>query len=597
MTKRVDSGPETPEQASNRRSVVDLADARVRLKSRARADSSNEALTLELENVRSLLDQGLSIEARARLTALISAARHNPSILALARCSLSIALEMQGHYRESLAAVAMYESPESRAKLSEEADSALRVQISIAYNYNGDNPKAISLLKSAQRELTESGNEARLGPVYAALARVYRSINEYPIGRDYSQRALEHFRNTGDWRGLVEAYFGIALADTQEGNFESSLENYELALKLIGDRPASFTLGRIYANMAGVCWFLKRPQEGIRYLEKAIGYYERTDHKSSAADGYNNLGINLILIGQWDRAHEALDRALTLASEVDERGAKVAMILDSLGELHMLRGNLDEAKGYLERSVSLAKENGNKWYACQALRTLGRCCLAMRDETAALANGAEALELAEAIGDRQAICESRLILAEAHLSSGRFGQLCRGTAKGYRAGKRFTDRPEFHGRGAKTLRQAGDGASRSRRCRSAFRSQRLDLRHAGRSLSRARAHYELGRAYAVVQPTRAIEHLTRAANTFRELGAPIDLGHAEEALAARDQSTPAEQRAELPALTQLLTLRLAEAVASRELLLRELAAIMRQETNARQILITERGEDNRPRQW
>jgi len=309
--------------------------------------------------------------------ALITAARQNPSILALARCALSIALEMQSNYRDSLAAIAMYESSESRAKLNEEADSSLRVQISIAYNYNGDNPKAISLLKAALRELTDEGNEARLGPVYAALARVYRSINEYPIGRDYSQRALELFRNTGNWRGLVEAYFGIALADMHEGNFESALENYELALNLIGDRPASFSLGRIYANMAGACWFLKRPQEGIRYLEKAIGYYERTDHKSSAADGYNNLGINLILIGQWDRAHEALDRALTLASEVDERGAKIPMILDSLGELHMLRGNLDEAKGYLERSATLAQENGNKWYACQALRTLGRCNLAM----------------------------------------------------------------------------------------------------------------------------------------------------------------------------------------------------------------------------
>jgi transcriptional regulator with GAF, ATPase, and Fis domain len=80
-------------------------------------------------------------------------------------------------------------------------------------------------------------------------------------------------------------------------------------------------------------------------------------------------------------------------------------------------------------------------------------------------------------------------------------------------------------------------------------------------------------------------------NTFRELGASIDLVSAEKALANLDQSTPAEQRSELPALTQLLTLRLAEAVASRELLLRELAAIMRQETDAQQILLFERAED------
>jgi transcriptional regulator with PAS, ATPase and Fis domain len=48
-------------------------------------------------------------------------------------------------------------------------------------------------------------------------------------------------------------------------------------------------------------------------------------------------------------------------------------------------------------------------------------------------------------------------------------------------------------------------------------------------------------------------------------------------------------------LTQLLTLRLAEAVASRELLLRELAAVMRQETGAQRVIITERGERNEPK--
>jgi tetratricopeptide (TPR) repeat protein len=131
--------------------------------------------------------------------------------------------------------------------------------------------------------------------------------------------------------------------------------------------------------MAGACWFLKRPQEGIDHLKKAITYYERTDHKTNAADGYNNLGINLVLIGQWDSAHEALERALALATEVDERGAKVPMILDSLGELHMLRGDLDQAKDYLTRAVALANDNGNKWYAAQALRTLARCYVAVAD--------------------------------------------------------------------------------------------------------------------------------------------------------------------------------------------------------------------------
>ena len=586
------TGGPPPNESSSGKGVVDLADARVRLSSRSRPSQQN--LLQELDEVRSLLDQGLSAEAKSRIALLISAAKNNPSVLALARCALSTALEMQGQYHDSLAAVAMYESSESRAKLDPQAVQSLKVQIGLAYNYDGDHPKAISILKGALREFSETDADQNNGPIYAALARVYRSITEYPIARDYAQRALELFRQTGEWRGLAEAYFGIALADLQEGDYEASLENLQQALKLIGDHPASYTLGKIYANMAGACWFLKRPQEGIRYLEKAISYYERTDHKGNAANGYNNLGINLILMGQWGRAQEALERALSLATEADERAEKVPMILDSLGELLMLRGELDEAKDYLERAVGLATEDGNKWYAGQALRTLARCYLAMEDHAKALAKGEEALAVAMTIGDRQAICESRLILAEAHLQNGATekcsAQLDQVTAE---TAESTTDL-SFAGESQRLLGMLAAVQSDFSSAAQHFGSSVSIFDMLGDRYRAARAHSELGHAYASNQPSRAMEHLSRAVNAFRELGAKLEQKRAEAALANLDRTVP-ERNEEQSALPQLLTLRLAEAVTSRELLLRELAAIMRQETNAKSVVITELGEHNRRR--
>lgn len=594
MAKTVGPGqPPEPDETSRAEGVVDLADARVRLRSSSR-NASNQQLLEDLERVQSLLDQGLSAEARIQLTSLISAAQRNPSILALARCALSTALEMQGQYRESLAAVAMYESPESLAKLDPQAIQSLKVQIGLAYNYNGDHPKAISILKSALREFSENDSEHNLGPIYAALARVYRSISEHPIALDYAQRALEHFRQTGEWRGLAEAYFGIGLAQVQEGDHEGALENLQQALKLTGGHPASYTLGKIYANMAGVCWFLKRPQEGIRYLEKAIAYYERTDHKANAANGYNNLGINLILIGQWARAQEALERALSLASEADERAEKVPMILDSLGELLMLRGELDEAKDYLLRAVKMANEDGNKWYACQALRTLSRCYLAMEDYGRGLAKAQEALTLAESIDDRQAMLESRLIVAEARLRNGDIEQCNELLQKLNEDISNSTTDLGFTGEAQRLMGMVAllqeDFSSAAQH----FGSSVSIFDMLGDRYRAARAHSDLGRAYATTQPTRAIEHLGRAVNAFRELGAKLDLTRTEAVLANLDRSAP-ERNEEQSALTQLLTLRLAEAVASRELLLRELAAIMRQETNAKRIVICEPSEHNRMR--
>ena len=153
-----------------------------------------------------------------------------------------------------------------------------------------------------------------MGHIYAVVAR-YRSISEYPIARDFAQRALESFRQSGEWRGLA-AYFGVG-ADIHEGNYESGLENLEQALKLIGDRPAAYARTHLREHGRRVL-VSETSQEGIDYLKKAITYYERTDHKTNAADGYNNLGINLILIGQWDRAQEALGARVV----VGERGRR-----------------------------------------------------------------------------------------------------------------------------------------------------------------------------------------------------------------------------------------------------------------------------------
>ena len=60
--------------------VVDLARARVRLRSPAAA-TSPASHTNELEEINLLLDKGHSVEARTRLASLISAARNDPDLL------------------------------------------------------------------------------------------------------------------------------------------------------------------------------------------------------------------------------------------------------------------------------------------------------------------------------------------------------------------------------------------------------------------------------------------------------------------------------------------------------------------------------------
>ncbi|MFN0124858.1 MAG: sigma 54-interacting transcriptional regulator [Blastocatellia bacterium] len=537
-----------------------------------------------LAEIRLLIDQGQLSAAEKRITAQLKAGASDAGVQAKYHAALSLCLEMQGRYRESFEAVARYDSAEARAPLDAEARGAVGAQLGMACNYLGDHPRAIAILNQTMRDVTGAGSSQQAGAVCVALARVYRSINEYTIARDHARRALECFRDTGDWYGLADAWFAIAVTDVYEGHWEAAIENFEQARTLIGDHPATFLLGKIHNNLAGSCWYLRKPLEGIRHLETAIGYFENTELRANATDGWNNLGINLTVLGEWDRAEEALRRALAMAREIDERGARVPTILDSLGDLYLARGEMDEAAGLLEQAVTIARDHGNKWYEGQALRTLSQCRLEMGAAAQALAGATLALELGQRISDRQGVCESRLLLAEALLATGR---------------------PEDCAAQLKVLDEATAASpldmaitGEAQRVHGLLCLARGDearaAHHFGRAVSIfemlgdvyrvALAHYLLGRASAAARPRRAAEHLDKAIATFERLGARQALARARQALGSLDQQVeaPAEDNG---AILHMLTMRLTEAGASRELLLRELAAILAEVTAARRVLI------------
>jgi transcriptional regulator with PAS, ATPase and Fis domain len=571
-------------------SVISFDSARERLRARPGFAPTHEELEAELSEAQVLLDKGLSSVAESKLQQVIRYSRQELNILAKARCSLSVALGMQGKIHEAFDAVHFYEQSEARDGLDENVAMEVRTQLANAYNAAGDYPKSIAVLNAALKDASESKSDAQLGMVYLAFAYTYRRINEYQIARDYAQKALAHNRLTGDWRSLATTYRALGLTDTYESKYESALENYQQALQLIGDRNAAYLLGQIYADVAGIHWFLKRPLEGIAYLEKSISYFERTEHKDNAANCYNNLGINLTIIGKWERAQESLETALMMALGVDENDKQVSMILDSIADLHLLRGEYEEAFFNIEKAVELAHKTNRPWFVIQTLRTKARYFISQEKYFEAIEAAKESLELAEKIENQQAVFNARLVLAEAYLRNGNL-HWC---AQDIRKVNTNTSESTFD------FDVTGESQRLQGLLALEMKNYTLAAHHLSRSVSifetigdvyrTARARYELGIALAETQTERAAENFSLARKSFRELGAFPALAAAEKALASLDQSRP-EQKQEASAFAQLLTLRIAEASASRDLLLAEFASVLHQEMRARLVIISESDDE------
>ena len=533
------------------------------------------------------LREGLSTEAESLLSETIIAFDHSADDLANLKRLRSFSLETLGKYKDALELLTPYEHAENLQNLSPETQVRVTTQLAIGYNNLNDHPKAVTLLKENHDRAKDGNLMHLLGPIETGLARVYRKLNECAICRDHAESALSHYRNSGDWLGMAEAYREIAISYHQEGRSEKSLEFFDLGIQIIGDRSAPFMLGKIYTDMSGAYWFLRQPQKGIEALERSIEFFDRTEHVLNSVIAYNNLGINLMLTGDWPKAEQMIRRALDLAT----RSSHVhrAGILDSLGELMILRGDLDEATDLLEEAVSIAKEKKREWYEVQAMRNLARCYLAKGEFERSEAKARETIELSGKIGDKHYAIMAGLVLAESLLHL-------------HRAGEAENQLQIVEERDPTADFFVLGNIQRIRGLAAADASDvELAVHHFSRSLTifeaagdlyhTALANYLIGSHLDPDHGERAIRHLTRAGETFTHLQIH---GLADSAKEQIDRlkaavTDPAEARTKRSnsVVSQLLMVRLAEATASRELIFRELMAVLQQESGARKIIIAQ----------
>lgn len=548
---------------------------------------SDESVSEIIEKVRDKLTRGVSSQAEELLAQTLEKYTPSPESQALLERELSYTLETLGKYKESLEILDKYDNEEILGKLDIETQVIVINQLALALNNLNEHPKAVALLNYSSELAKEEHLTHLLGEIYVAFARVYRKLNEFPIARDNALKGLGFYREHGNWWGMSEGYKEIAAAYSLEGDSRKAVEHYQLAIKIIGEHSAPFLLGKLYSDMSGAYWFLRRPTDGIECLEKSIEFFKQTEHKVQTSAAYNNLGINLILLGDWSKAENVIQNALNIAYEIDH--AHISAFMDSLAELKMLRGEIAEAKQLSEDAIVIAEKRNKELYIIQAMRTLARCYLAEDKISEARRKSEECIAIADEMGEGQYSDMTRLVLAEALTKEGKLKQ-SESVLETIEENNSENDLfiigniQRIKGLAALEQNDKETAGHHFKRSLTIFETAE-DVYHI------ALAHYLIGGAIAEMQPQQASKHFIAASESFRKLGVSKLYKSSEEnierlnSVEAKDEGSSAS--------SQLLMQRLAEATASRELLFRELTSILQQESKARKIIIAELNEQNR----
>lgn len=524
--------------------------------------------------------------AAERLYAALATITDSPEQEAIARSLLSKALEELSKYDEAQEVIAKYDDPRLLSLLSPRTRARVRLRIGWVNSFLRDHARAIAAFNEARRLFLEMGDDLGMSEAHYALGRTYIEINEFRIARDHLVLAAGFQKTALDPTLLAQIYNRLGVVDFYEGAFSNSKQNYLKALELLEHSTNTNLLGAILLNLGTAIYFgyPGEREESAAYLKRAIECLEIGGHKDYLAVAYNNLGDNLQCAGQWQEAIDALEKAIEVARRFDQPSSEAAARV-TLAEILCARGQYSEAEGHLGKSLELI-EGPDKWLESNALRVLASVYRSVGRTESALKTLRQALQLSTSIGDLHGVTLAQVSLADLHFSQGGTDQA-----------SEYLELAQERLKQEKSLSISGLIQRLTGKLEAASGRLPEAKQHIAQSISIfttteisyevGLSNYEMGLLLKSGRDLKGAEsNLLHAKTIFERLGAEPDIELCRKALAALTEGEGGAQVLRVSPLNDVLLMqRLIEASASRELLVRELAAVISENFPVEQVAI------------
>jgi len=330
------------------------------------------------------------------------------------RVALAEAWFLQDDLRQ--AADALGDLPEERERLHPARLSEiwrLHGKLAIA---KGEPSRGIALLGKALKAAERAHDSRAIGLAHYELGRCYRQVGDTAIVRDHISQAASALHAVGDSRNLalVHSLSGVTLA--QEGRLDEAMAALRQAERLAMMVRAGDVVATICGNQANVAMMQHRHEQALALAERSVELQEESGTPHGLGIALASLGQISVRLGNLRRAEQALNRALDVRSPLQFMRETTGAVFDTLAQIHMIRGNHEDASRALQRSRE-AYGDSNRWYQWSVLVLEARLALRRGDAAGAQATATQIARSDDAPPAYALLAE--LIAVEALLASGR----------------------------------------------------------------------------------------------------------------------------------------------------------------------------------
>lgn len=211
----------------------------------------------------------------------------------------------------------------------------------------------------------------------------------------------------GDHQSATRSYSNAAKVAERRGRFDEAFDSYELGLQS-AQQASLFAQAMVLENYGGALALVGRLAEALEHYHQAENLFNETNDVPSRARALEGIGQTYLRLGRFKRASRYFDRSLLLDPELAERGAAIDLYL-SMSAAHRATGELPEALADVAAGMQRAVTRSDK---AHLLLERSRIEQQSKDVDAARLSASTALEHLKGSGERYALADAHILLAE-----------------------------------------------------------------------------------------------------------------------------------------------------------------------------------------
>lgn len=266
--------------------------------------------------------------------------------------------------------------------------------LGMIYAELGDYEPAVASFQRCLEMLGTARNVNR-GKVLTNLANAHSSQGDYARAMQYLQQSIELSKHLRDPLRQSIALNSLARIYVEQGDERLAEDCYQQALALRKDLKPDAGLADLLANYG--LWLARkgRYEEAQTHYQQSLSIIPASD-KSRQARLRQNIGNLHRRQKQYDAAQQAYDAALSLREAVNSKEG-TSFTLQSLAVLHGDQGRYEQAIGYVERALALARDVRNPELLWRELDTAGKLYHLLKKPPDARRAFDEAINIIEAL--------------------------------------------------------------------------------------------------------------------------------------------------------------------------------------------------------